>query len=64
MTYKGQYKQSYNIIDSFSLYYHRKTEIILNYKCTFGLIEGKSTSVAHIEVPVSVNSTGILFIYL
>jgi hypothetical protein len=24
-----------------SLYYSRKTETLLNYKCTFGLIEGK-----------------------
>jgi hypothetical protein len=47
MKYKGQHKQSYNIINSFSLYYHGKTEIILNYKCTFDLIEGKSTNVMH-----------------
>jgi hypothetical protein len=47
MKYKRQYKQSYNIINLFSLYYHRETETILNYKCTFGLIEGKSTSVTH-----------------
>jgi hypothetical protein len=47
MKYKRQYKQSYNIINLFSLYYHREIEIILNYKCTFGLIEGKSTSVMH-----------------
>jgi hypothetical protein len=45
-------------------YYHGKIEIILNYKCTFGLTEGKSTSVTHEQVQVSVNSTGVLFIYL
>ena len=39
--YGRQHKQSYNIINSFSLYYHGKTETILNYKCTFDLIEGK-----------------------
>jgi hypothetical protein len=31
--------QSHNIINS--LYYPGKIETILNYKCTFGLIEGK-----------------------
>jgi hypothetical protein len=45
MKYKRQYKRSYNIINLFSLYYHRETETIQNYKCTFSLIEGKSTSV-------------------
>jgi hypothetical protein len=32
--------------------------MISNYKCTFGLIEGKSTSVMHEQMQVSVNSTG------
>jgi hypothetical protein len=64
MKYKRQHKQSYNIINSFSLYYHGKTETILNYKCTFGLIEGKSTSVTRKRVQLSVNSMGVLFIYL
>jgi hypothetical protein len=41
MKYKRQDKQSHNIINSLSLYYSKKTEKILNYKCTFGLIEGK-----------------------
>jgi hypothetical protein len=39
MKYKRQDKQSRNIINS--LYYAGKTETILNYKSTFGLIEGK-----------------------
>jgi hypothetical protein len=39
MKYKRQYKQSHNIINL--LYYPGKIETILNYKCTFGLIEGK-----------------------
>ena len=39
MKYKRQDKQSHNIVDS--LYYLGKTETILNYKCTFGLVEGK-----------------------
>jgi hypothetical protein len=64
MKYKRQHKQSYNIINSLSSYYHGKTETILNYKYTFGLIEGKSTSVMHKRIQVSVNSTGVLFIYL
>jgi hypothetical protein len=58
MKYKRQHKQSYHIINSSSLYYHGKTETILNYKCTFGLTEGTSTSVTHKQVQVSVNSTG------
>jgi hypothetical protein len=58
MKYKRQHEQLYNIINSFSLYYHGKIETILNYKCTFGLIEGKSTSVTQEQVQVSVNSTG------
>jgi hypothetical protein len=64
MKYKRQHKQSYQIINSSSLYYHGKPETILNYKCTFGLTEGKNTSVMHKQVQVSVNSTGVLFIYL
>jgi hypothetical protein len=39
MKYKRQDKQSHNIINS--LYYLGKTETILNYKCTFDLIEDK-----------------------
>jgi hypothetical protein len=62
MKYKRQDKQSHNIINS--LYYPGKTETLLNYKGTFGLIEGKSTSVTQKQVQVSVNSTGLLFIYL
>jgi hypothetical protein len=46
------------------LYYHGKIEMISNYKCTFGLIKGKGTSVMHEQMQVSVNSTGVLFIYL
>jgi hypothetical protein len=64
MTYTKQHNQSYNIINSFLLYNHGKTEIILNYKGTFDLVEAKSTSVTQKKVPVSVNSTGVLFIYL
>jgi hypothetical protein len=48
----------------FSLYDHGKTGKILNYKSTFGLTEGKSTSVTHKRVQVSVNSIGVLFNYL
>jgi hypothetical protein len=45
MKYKKQREQSYDIINSFSLYYLGKTKTILNYKCTFGLTEGKYTGV-------------------
>jgi hypothetical protein len=38
--------------------------MISNYKCNFGLIKGKGTSVMHEQMQVSVNSTGVLFIYL
>jgi hypothetical protein len=62
MKYKSQHGQLYNIINS--LYYHGKIGTILNYICTFGLTEGESTSVTHERVPVSVNSIGVLFIYL
>jgi hypothetical protein len=64
MKYKKQHKQSYHIFNSSLLYYHGKTEIMLNYKSTFGLTEGKCTSVTYKPVLVSVNSTGVLFIYL
>jgi hypothetical protein len=36
----------------------------LNYICTFGLTEGKSSSVTHERIQVSVNNMGVLFIYL
>jgi hypothetical protein len=38
--------------------------MIWNYKSTFGLIEDKSTRVTHKQIPASVNSTGVLFVYL
>jgi hypothetical protein len=41
MKYKRQHKQSYNVVNSFLLYYYGKAETILNYKGTFGLTEGK-----------------------
>jgi hypothetical protein len=48
----------------FSLYHHGRIRTILNYIYTFGLIEGKSPSVTHERIQVSVNSTRVLFIYL
>jgi hypothetical protein len=38
--------------------------MIWNYKGTFGLTEDKSTRMTHEQIPVSVNSTGVLFMYL
>jgi hypothetical protein len=64
MKYKRQHEQSYNIINSSLLYYHGRTETILNYICTLGLTEDESTSVTHKRVQVSVNSKGVLFTYL
>jgi hypothetical protein len=37
---------------------------IFNYIYTFGLTEGKNLSVAHERIQDSVNSMGVLFIYL
>jgi hypothetical protein len=62
MKYKKQHEQLYSVINSSSLYCHVKVETILNYICSFGLTE--SMSVTHEQVQVSVNSTGVLFIYL
>jgi hypothetical protein len=45
MKYKKQREQSYDVINLFSVYYLGKTKTILNYKCTFGLTEGKSMGV-------------------
>jgi hypothetical protein len=64
MKCKRQHEQSCSIVNSSSFYYYGKIETILNYKCTFGLTEDKNTSVTHEQVQVSVNSTGVLFIYL
>jgi hypothetical protein len=59
MEYKKQHKLSHNIINSYSYSLLLwKIETILNYICTFGLTEGKSTSVTHEQVQISVNSTG------
>jgi hypothetical protein len=41
MKCKRRHKQSYNVVNSFLLYYNGKVETILNYKSIFGLIEGK-----------------------
>jgi hypothetical protein len=64
MKCKRYHEQLYSIVNSSSLHYHEKIETILNYKCTFGMTEGKSTSVTHEQVQVSVYSTRVLFIYL
>jgi hypothetical protein len=37
---------------------------VFNYICTFGLTGDKNSIVAHELIPDSVNSTGVLFIYL
>jgi hypothetical protein len=51
MKYKRQHKQLCIIINSFLLYYYGKIEMISNYKCTFGLKEGKSTGVTQKQMP-------------
>jgi hypothetical protein len=45
MKYKRQHEQLFIITNSFLFYYHGKIEMISSYKYTFGLKEGKSTSV-------------------
>jgi hypothetical protein len=64
MKYKRQHEQLNSVVNSSLLYYYGRIETILNYICTFSLTEDKSKSVTHKQVPVSVNSTGVLFIYL
>jgi hypothetical protein len=44
-SYGIQRKQLCIIISSFLYYHYGKIEMISNYKCTFGLREGKNTSV-------------------
>jgi myo-inositol-1-phosphate synthase len=39
-------------------------KIIFNHISTFGLTEGKNPIVVHERIPDSLNSTGVLFIYL
>ena len=51
MRHKRQHKPLCIIINSFLYYYYRKVEIISNYKCTFGLKEGESTSVTQKQMP-------------
>jgi hypothetical protein len=47
-----------------SLYKLGYLNTIFNYIYTFGLIEGKNPSVARERLQDSMNSTGVLFIYL
>jgi hypothetical protein len=51
MKCKRQHEQLCIIISSFLFYYHRKIEMISSYKYTFGLKEGKSTSVTQKQMP-------------
>jgi hypothetical protein len=48
----------------FSLYKLGYLNMIFNYIYTFGLTEGKNPSVAHELIQDSVNTIGVLFIYL
>jgi hypothetical protein len=65
MKCKRQHKQSYNIVNSFLLYYHGKTEIISNYKSTFGLTEGKKRKHgAKASTSQHEQYGGVLFTYL
>jgi hypothetical protein len=53
------------IINSFLYYHYRKMEMMLNYKCTFSLKEGKSANVTQEKMPsqrVQYGSTVHLFI--
>jgi hypothetical protein len=60
-----EYKQLCITINLFLFYYYEKIEIITSYKSTFGLKEGKSTSVTQKQMPsqrVQYGSTVHLFI--
>jgi hypothetical protein len=46
-----EHKQLCITINSFLFNYYGKIEMISNYKCTFGLREGKSTSVTQKQMP-------------
>jgi hypothetical protein len=61
---KHEQAHHHNIIHILSLYKLEYLDMIFNYIYTFGLIEGKSPSVARERLQDSVNSTGVLFIYL
>ena len=64
MKYKRRHKQSYNVVNSFLLYYHGKVETILNYKSTFDLTEGKKYN-CDAKASISQHEQyGVLFIYL
>jgi hypothetical protein len=64
MKHERLYEQVYNVIHMLSLYELEYLNVIFNYIYTFGLIEGKNPSVACEQLQDSVNSTGLLFIYL
>ena len=51
MRHKRQHKPLCIIVNSFLHYYYRKVEIISNYKCTFCLKEGESTSATQKQMP-------------
>ena len=51
MEYKRQHKQLCIIINSFLFYCYGKMRMILGYKYTFDLKEGKSTSVMQKQMP-------------
>jgi hypothetical protein len=40
MKYKKRHKQSYNVVDSFLLYYHEKVKTMLNYKASMTISLG------------------------
>jgi hypothetical protein len=65
MKRKKQHEQLCNIINLF--FYHIILSEWKQYKitnCTFGSTESESTRVTQERVRVSVNNTGVLFIYL
>jgi hypothetical protein len=51
------------MIHMLSLYKLEYLNMIFNYICTFGLIEGKNSSVTRERLQDNVNRTGVLFIY-
>jgi hypothetical protein len=64
MKHKRQHEQTHNIIYMLLLYKLGYLNTIFNYINTLGLTESKNPSVARERLQDSVNSTGVLFIYL
>jgi hypothetical protein len=64
MKHEKLYEQTYNVIHMSVLYELEYLNIIFDYIYTYGLTEGKNPNVVRERLQDSMNSTGVLFIYL